>query len=98
MRDEHPVSTGKLLIWYALGIRLAHARMSAHEHCFHGPLTPGQRQRLIVSCLCEKEKKEKKEEEAEEQHKNYHAPVITFNAHFPLISCRFINPHLDLFT
>jgi hypothetical protein len=38
MRDEHPVRTGKLLIWYALGIRLAHARMSAHEHSFHGPL------------------------------------------------------------
>jgi hypothetical protein len=28
MRDEHPVRTGKLLIWYALGIRLTHARMS----------------------------------------------------------------------
>jgi hypothetical protein len=40
MRDEHPVSTGKLLIRYALGIRLAHERLCANAHLFCSRLTP----------------------------------------------------------
>jgi hypothetical protein len=37
------------------------------------------------------------------QHKHYHAPVITFEAHFPLqpfpvTLWSFINSHLELFT
>jgi hypothetical protein len=38
MHDEHPVRTGKLLIWYALGIRLTHVRSCAHAHLFCNPL------------------------------------------------------------